>query len=175
MIKYIKKILIIVFVIFISNSKAFSNEIYFVDFSKVMNESTAGKKAQDQLKNLFKNSNKKINDSGKKLKEEENKLISQKTVLSKDEYKKKAEALRKKVFNLNKERENAIKDIASKRAKAKDQLLKKLNPILSKYMEEKNIAVVIDKKNVLMGNKKYELTNEIIDILNKELKSINLN
>ena len=173
--KYIKTISIILFVILVSHGKAISNEIYFIDFSKVMNESTAGKKAQDQLKNLFKNSNKKINETGKKLKEEENKLISQKTVLSKDEYKKKADALRKKVFNLNKERENAIKDIAKKRAKAKDELLKKLNPILGKYMEEKNIAAVIDKKNVLMGNKKFELTNEIIDILNKELKSINLN
>ena len=173
--KYIKTISIILLVILVSHGKAISNEIYFIDFSKVMNESTAGKKAQDQLKSLFKNSNKKINDTGKKLKEEENKLISQKTVLSKDEYKKKADALRKKVFNLNKERENAIKDIATKRVKAKDELLKKLNPILGKYMEEKNIAVVIDKKNVLMGNKKFELTNEIIDILNKELKSINLN
>ena len=172
---YLKQILIIFFIILLSQSKAISNEIYFIDFSKVMNESVAGKKAQDQLKSLFKNSNKKINDTGKKLKEEETKLISQKTVLSKDEYKKKADALRKKVFNLNKERENAIKDIATKRAKAKDELLKKLNPILGKYMEEKNIAVVIDKKNVLMGNKKFELTNEIIDILNKELKSINLN
>ena len=172
---YLKQILIIFFIILLSQSKAISNEIYFIDFSKVMNESVAGKKAQDQLKSLFKNSNKKINDTGKKLKEEETKLISQKTVLSKDEYKKKADALRKKVFNLNKERENAIKDIAKKRAKAKDELLKKLNPILGKYMEEKNIAVVIDKKNVLMGNTKFELTNEIIDILNKELKSINLN
>ena len=173
--KYLKQILIIIFVILFNNSKAISNEIYFIDFGKVMNESIAGKKAQDQLKNLFKNSNQKVNDTGKKLKEEETKLISQKTVLSKDEYKKKADELRKKVFNLNKERENAIKDIAKKRTKAKDELLKKLNPILGKYMEEKNIAVVIDKKNVLMGNKKFELTNEIIGILNKELKSINLN
>ena len=172
---YLKQILIILFVILFNNSKAISNEIYFIDFGKVMNESIAGKKAQDQLKSLFKNSNKKVNDTGKKLKEEETKLISQKTVLSKDEYKKKADALRKKVFNLNKERENSIKDIATKRTKAKDELLKKLNPILGEYMEEKNIAVVIDKKNVLMGNKKFELTNEIIDILNKELKSINLN
>ena len=140
-----------------------------------MNESNAGKKAQDQLKNMFKNSNKKINDSAKKLKDEENKLISQKTILSKEDYKKQADALRKKVFNLNKERDNAIKNIASKRKKAKDELLKKLNPILGKYMEEKNIAVVIDKKNVLMGNKKFELTSEIINLLNKELKSINLN
>ena len=82
-----------------------------------MNESIAGKKAQDYLKNLLKNSNKKFNDTAKKLKDEENKIISQKNALSKEEYKKKADALRKKVFDLNKEREKSIKDVASKRKK----------------------------------------------------------
>ena len=54
-------------------------------------------------------------------------------------------------------------------------MLKNLNPILGKYMEENNITVVLDKKNVLMGNKKYEITSQIIEILNKELKSLNIN
>ena len=36
---YLKQILIIFFVILLSQSKAISNEIYFIDFSKVMNES----------------------------------------------------------------------------------------------------------------------------------------
>ena len=53
--------------------------------------------------------------------------------------------------------------------------LKNLNPILGKYMKENNISVVIDKKNVLMGDKKFEITSQIIEILNKEFKSINLN
>ena len=54
-------------------------------------------------------------------------------------------------------------------------MLKNLNPILGKYMEENNITVVIDKKNVLMGNKKFEITSQIIEILNKDLKSLNIN
>ena len=101
--------------------------------------------------------------------------ILRKNVLSKEEYKKKADELRKKVFNLNKERETSLKNIASKRKKAKDELFKKLNPILTKYMEENKITVILDKKNILMGNKNFELTTQIIEILNKELKSINLN
>ncbi len=152
-----------------------ASDVYFIDYSKVMNESTAGKKAQDYLKNLLKNSNKKFNDTAKKLKDEENKIIGQKNALSKEEYKKKADALRKKVFELNKGRDKLIRDIAAKRKKAGDEMLKKLNPILGKYMEENNISVVIDKKNVLMGNKKFEITPQIIEILNKEFKSINLN
>ena len=170
-----KLIILSCFIFFPIEKKLLASDIYFVDYSKVMNESIAGKKAQDYLKNQLKTSNKKFNDTAKKLKEEENKIISQKNALSKEEYKKKADELRKKVFNLNKSRDKAIKEVASKRKKAGDEMLKNLNPILGKYMEEKNISVVIDKKNVLMGNKKFEITSQIIDILNKELKSLNIN
>ena len=170
------KIIVLCIILFLPfENKLLASDIYFVDYSKVMNESTAGKKAQDYLKNLLNNSNKKFKESAKKLKDEENKIISQKNALSKEEYKKKADALRKKVFDLNKEREKSIRDVASKRKKAGDEMLKNLNPILGKYMEENKISVVIDKKNVLMGDKKYEITSQIISILNKELKSINLN
>ena len=155
--------------------KLSASEVYFVDYSKVMNESIAGKKAQNFLKNLLNNSNKKFNESANKLKEEENKIISQRNALSKEDYNKKVDALRKKVFEKNKNRDKSIKDLAKKRKKAGNEMLKNLNPILGKYMEENNIAVVIDKKNVLMGNKKFEITSQIIEILNKEFKSINLN
>ena len=172
---FLKIVLLISIYVFPLEKKLLASDIYFVDYSKVMNESTAGKKAQDYLKNLLKSSNKKFNETAKKLKEDEKKLISQKNALSKEEYKKKADALRKRVFDLNKEREKSIREVAKKRKKAGDEMLKNLNPILGKYMKENNIAVVIDKKNVLMGDKKFEITSQIIEILNKEFKSLNLN
>ena len=170
------KIFFLISVLFLTlEKKALASDIYFIDYSRVMNQSIAGKKAQDYLKNLLNSSNKKFNETAKKLKSEENKIIGQKNALSKEEYKKKADALRKKVFELNKEREKSIREVASKRKKAGDEMLKNLNPLLGKYMKENNIAVVIDKKNVLMGDKKFEITSQIIEILNKEFKSINLN
>ena len=173
--KTLQIIIFFLILLFPIEKKLLANDIYFVDYSKVMNESIAGKKAQSFLKKLLTDSNKKFNDTAKKLKEEENKIISQKNALTKEEYKKKADALRKKVFDLNKQREKSIKDVARKRKKAGDEMLKNLNPILGKYMQENNISVVIDKKNVLMGDKKFEITSQIIEILNKEFKSINLN
>ena len=174
--KNILKIFITLFLMsYFYSSNLLANDVYFIDYSKVMNESIAGKKAQETLKKLLNSSNKKLNDTAKKLKEEENKIIGQKNVLSKDDYKKKADELRKKVFALNKDRDKSIKNIATKRKKAGDEMLKNLNPILGKYMEDNNITVVIDKKHVLMGNKKFEITSQIIEILNKNLKSLNLN
>ena len=174
--KNLFKIIVLFSIFFLPlETKLFASDVYFVDYSKVMNQSTAGKKAQDNLKKLLNNSNKKFNETAKKLKDEENNIMSQRNALSKEEYKKKADALRKKVFELNKEREKSIREVATKRKKAGDEMLKNLNPILGKYMRENNISVVIDKKHVLMGDKKFEITSQIIEILNKEFKSINLN
>ena len=42
-------------------------------------------------------------------------------------------------------------------------------------MKEKNIGMVIDKKNLLLADKKLDITNDIMLQLNKKLKSIKLN
>ena len=42
-------------------------------------------------------------------------------------------------------------------------------------MSENNIQIVIDKKYIVMANSKIDLTDKILEILNKELKSLNLN
>ena len=54
-------------------------------------------------------------------------------------------------------------------------MIKTLNPILQKYMNENNIEIIVDKKNILLANSKYDLTGIILKLLDKELKSINLN
>ena len=42
-----KFFLIFIILIAFAGNNLFANEVYFLDFSKVMNESKAGKKAQD--------------------------------------------------------------------------------------------------------------------------------
>ena len=52
--------------------------------------------------------------------------------------------------------------------------LKSLNPIIKEYMEEK-IRMVVDKKSLLLADENLDITNDIISILNKKLKSLKLN
>ena len=65
-------------------------------------------------------------------------------------------------------------ELSKMRAKARSNLLKKLNPILKTYLEKNNIQIVIDKREVLYGNSGLEITNQIMEILNKEIKSLSL-
>ena len=68
-----------------------------------------------------------------------------------------------------------LQTVSKKRAKAKAELLKTLNPIVKEYMVEKKIRMVLDKKELILADEKLDITNEIIQRLNKKLKSINLN
>ena len=42
-------------------------------------------------------------------------------------------------------------------------------------MEDNNIKLILDKKNVIMGDKNLEITDQIISILNKEVLSLKIN
>ena len=41
-------------------------------------------------------------------------------------------------------------------------------------MNENKIEMIVDKKNILLANSKFDLTDKILEILDKELKSIEL-
>ena len=98
-----------------------------------------------------------------------------KNAITQEEYQKKVEELRKKVSELQKNKRNSFNNIADSRSKAKTTLLKAVNPIISKYMVDNKIRIVLDKKSVLMGDTNLEITDQIIAILNKELKSLKVN
>ena len=168
------KIIFFVFLILNFYNLSFAEETYFIDMSKLLNQSKAGKEAQDFLKKKIVTGDKKLKEEGELLKKEEIDLIAKKKTLSADEYKKILNQLREKNVKFQRERANFTKVIATQRSEARNRLLKALNPILTKYMSENNIQIIIDKKYVIMANSKIDLTDKILEVLNKELKSLNL-
>ena len=81
---------------------------YFLDFKYILNESDAGKKAQNELKKKLNDGIKSSKKKEKSLQEEEKKIIQQKKIISAEEYKKKLQSLRTKVSSLQKERNSLL-------------------------------------------------------------------
>ena len=109
------------------------------------------------------------------IQEEEKKVIQQKKIVSAEEYKKKVTELRSKVSTLQKERNTLLNDVAKQRLKAKNELLRNLNPILETYMKEKGIRIVLDKKSILLADENLNITKDIMKILNQKLNSVKFN
>ena len=174
--KKFNKVLSVLFIFFLFSSvtNLSAKEVYFLDFTHVLNKSKAGKEAQDFMKNKIKKENEKFLKIEKDLLSQEKELISKKNAMKNEEYKKKIGELRKKVLDLQKERNNFLKEIAKTRQDSRKKLLENLNPILTTFMKENDIMIILDKKNVLVGNNKFDLTNKILEIFNKKIKSLNL-
>ena len=172
--KYIFNLFIILFFVTISN-QSLKADTYYLDFKYILNESDAGKKANKTLKNQLDQGIKTLKEKEKKLQKEEKDIIQQKKLLSPEEYKKKITTLRTKVSSLQKERNSILESISKKRRNARNQLLGALNPIVKNFMAEKNIKIVLDKKSILLGDESLDITKDIMILLNKKIKSINLN
>ena len=172
-----KKIKIFLFsltLIFLINN-LYADMPHYLDFKYILNNSVAGKKAQDNLQKKLKDGINSLNKKEKSLQEEEKKMIQQKKEISQEEYVKKVNDLRKKVSSLRTERNTLLEKISKDRSKARNELLKSLNPIIKDYMQEKKIRLVVDKKNIILADEKLDITKDIMEALNGKLKSIKLN
>ena len=112
------------------------DKIVILDLKYVLNQSKAGKGAQDFLKKSYNDQIKKFQDIENALKKEEEDLLTKKTVLSKEEYVKKSDTLRKKVIDYRSQRRAAIDKITTQRAESKSVLLKSIDAILLAYIKK---------------------------------------
>ena len=172
--KYLVKFFVVTFFLITSTHTFAEQKIVVLDMKYVLNNSKAGKGAQDFLTKSFKDNAKKYTDMEKALKKEETDLLAKRTILSKEEYTKKSDALRKKVIDYQSERRFSLDKIATQRAKARETLMKKIEPIVDSYINENNISIVMDKKNMIGGLNKYDITQIIVKKLNEELPSIKI-
>jgi len=170
-----KKTILLATLLLFYFSSSFADTPYFIDFNKVLNNSKAGAEAQKKLKKKIEDETNRFKKVEEDIRKEETKIISQKKSITNEEYKEKVGELRQKVADLQKNKKASFVKIAKARNDAKSTLLKSVNPIIKKYMQEKKIQLVIDKKSVLVGDSDLEITDQIIGILNKELSSIKIN
>lgn len=170
-----KKILFLIHTLILTFTfigSAHANDPSYIDFTKVLNTSSAGKSAQESLKKKITTTAAKFKKSEDDLRKEETKLLAQKKLITSEEYKKKVEKLRKKVTDHQKEKQNFYNQIAKSRKDAKQKLLDTLNPIIKEYMEKNKIRIVLDKKSILLGDKNLDITDPIILSLDKKLKTL---
>jgi len=172
--KHFVKFFVVTFFLLFCTHVLAEQKIVILDLKYVLNNSKAGKGAQDFLKKSFAESTKKYTDMEKDLKKEEKELLNKKTVISKEEYIKRSDSLRKKVIDYQSQRRGSVDKIATLRVESRQKLIEAIEPILETYIKENSISLVVDKKYTLGGNPANDITKIIIEKLDKSLPSLNL-
>ena len=168
--KYLLKIIIIFFSIY---SISYSTEkIAFVDIDFIINSSELGKKLNKNLNEKIKKEDNRLKKKEKDLKTQEEKILNQKNVLSEDQLNKLLIDLRKDINSFKQERISINNKIRERKLKETNFLVSSLNNILSNYAEEKSISLIIQKKNIVIGKSELDITRDVLNIFNSEVKSI---
>ena len=172
----LKKILFILSITLISAlSYAEEQKIVYLNVDKIMQQSIAGKSIIKQLENLYNKNLEKFKKNDEILKNKEKKIIAQKNILSQEDFQKELTSLRKEIINFQKEQVKARDNINKLRIGATNKLISQLSPILQEYAKNNSVSLILQKKNIVMGKKEIEITDEILQITNKEIKNIKIN
>ena len=167
---YFKLILILLFILIKQPLSLADQKITFLNLEKILNDTNSGKKILrnlETIKNNNSNNFKKISDE---IRGKEEDILKQKNILSEEEFEKKVINLRQEVKRFNDDRNKIIKEFEITKKNELDNFLKKITPFIEKYIAENSVGLVLNQKNIFIADKKYDITNKIIAIVDENLK-----
>ena len=162
-------LIIIIFLAFINTSISKEN-IAYVNVDYLIQNSNIGKKLLADINDKDKKNLDNLKKKNKILQDLESSIKKKKNVISDEAYNKEVIDFKKKFQEFSKEKNKIVKEFNIFKKKEIENIFKKINPIINKYMEENSINLLFDSKNIFMGAKKLNLTEDILKKINNELK-----
>ena len=168
-----KYLLFFIFLTF-NNISLAENKIVYLDVSFLLNESIVGKDLNRKLLKINSINVEEFKQIESKIKKDDNDLLKKKNIIKEDQYKKEVLLLRqeyksfKELMNKKNSDLNTLKDNSTK------VILKNINDILAEYSTKNSISMIIEKKNIVIGKSNLNVTNEILDLLNKKITTLEL-
>ena len=165
---------LLVVLLFLINPVISEQKIAIINMDKVISTSNSGISILKQLNDLKTKNSKFLQEEEKKFKEKEKKIISQKNILSEVDFKKRIDELKAELKNYNQNRNKMIENFNKLKVNNTNNLLKLINPILIDFSNEKKISIILQKKDLVVAKTELDITDEIIKIINKEVKEFKI-
>ncbi len=164
-----KKIFIFFLLLF-----TFSNEVYaqtaFLDLDSIFQKSTLGKQVSDNLEKLKSENLKLLKKKESAFLKEENELKKIKNLISEEEFKKKFSELSNKFKEYKLEKDKIESDFNKTKNDELKFFFEQINPIIQEYMSNKNINLLLEKKNIFIGKSENDITSDILNAVNNKFK-----
>ena len=174
MINYKQLLFGIIFLLFSTSLSNAKDKVSYIDIDYILSNTLAGKSLLVSLKKEeeLKISKFKLNDEN--FAKEEKKILAKKNLISSEEFEKEMKSLQVKFQKYKQNKFNEIEELKKKRNKNILIFLNQINPIIEKFMTENSIYMIIDKKNVFIASKEYDITNNLIELIDNQIKSITI-
>ena len=163
------KIFLLFFLVGVSNA---NENIRFININYIVNNSEAGKTLNKIIENKSKKITSELNNMGKKIENKKDKIISQKNILKKEEYEKLLNSYDEEVKRFNDIRKKRNEDFNKIRINSQKKILETLNPIITAFLKKESVQILLQKEQIIFGDNKLDITEEILKIFNDKHKKI---
>ncbi len=147
-------------------------QVVYIDINQILNNSEIGKSLNLYLKEINDKNLTKFNEIEIELKKKEEELLAQQNIIEKTQFNIKVNNLSKEVQNYRTDKKTSLNKLNEIKIENTKKILKILNPIITKYVELNSISLVIPKKNIIIGKKNLDITDEIVKLLNNNSTSL---
>ena len=153
-------------------------KIYFpaavIDMKLVLAKSSAFTTLQKEIQNLEKNYKEEIQNEENILKKEQEKLLAQKSVLSADEFKEKEDNFKQKVNKIQSKVEKIRRELESTMAKGMQVIQQEAVKHMKEIAKKEGYLLVFDANTTVISADKINISNIVVDKLNKSLPKISV-
>ena len=143
----------------------------FIDIDFILNNSILGKQILLDLEKLNKKNIDNIREKENTLKIKRDKINSQKNILSKEQIEKEIVLLNEDFKKYNIEKNNLLNDFKNQKKQKLDNFLKKINPLIHEYMKKNSIDIILDQRQIFIGNVNKDITEKILKIVNQKFSN----
>tara|TARA_B100001093_G_scaffold408413_1_gene397261 strand:+ start:6786 stop:7298 length:513 start_codon:yes stop_codon:yes gene_type:complete len=169
--KFLNKFILFFFLSIISFNSSIANEkTALIDVNYIIQNSNIGKKVLKKIEILNNKNITQLEKKNKELNNLESKIQNKKNIISDEEFNNEVKAFRQKAQDFTNEKNQTVKNFKNFQKKELEKVFKLLNPIISNYMKQNSLNILLDSKNVFMSNNDINITEEILKIINDEIK-----
>ena len=149
-----------------------NENIRFININYIVNNSEVGKDLNKIIENKGKKIKSELNDLGKKIENKKDKIISQKNILKKEEYGKLIKTYEDEVKKFNNIRLKKNEDFNKFRINSQRKIIEALNPLITTFLKKESVQILLQKEQIIFGDKELDITEEILKIFNDKHKKI---
>ena len=156
------------------SSPVHASDVLVVDIEKIFANSLSGKSLISQIKKEGEAIRGSRDKAQKDLEADAKKIEDQKTLLTPEALRAKADELKLKEISKNQEIQQELRKLENAQATARNEIFAKLSPILSEVMKEKNANAIMEARMALISNPDINVTDIVVKRLDAALKSVKL-
>ena len=157
------------YIILFLNFQNFSyaeQSVKFVNIDLLVNKTKIGNQMLEKISSLDKENIEKLKSFEIKIKEKQEEIKLKKNVISEIEFEKEVTNLNKIILDFNNQKKTMVEELTNIKKKELNLFFEKIKPIVQNYMNENTIDMIVNSKNIFMGNNKSDITTDLIEKIN---------